>query len=127
MKKRLGLFLVLMLFCLTVLPVAAFAGGPAVSGSLTSSHDGSTVTFNIRAVDEYGQPAANGPLAAKMTVGIEVGTNWQTHKIDMTLVSSDPSTGSYTYTATRPSGYTVGVLEVWFSTMHIGMNVWYTP
>jgi len=127
MKKKLGLLLVMMLLSLTVLPVAAFAGGPAVDFRLTATQSGSTVTLNVEALDEFGQPASNAPLYAKMRVGIEVSGNWQTHYVDMTLVSSNPSTGQYVYQATRPFGYTVGTVEVWFTGFHVGMNVWLTP
>lgn len=128
MKKKLGLLLVMMLLSLTVLPMAAFAGGLAVDFRLSASQSGSTVTFNVEALDEFGQPASNAPLYAKMRVGIPIGNgDWQTHFVDMTLVSSNPSTGQYVFQATRPYGYTVGTVEVAFSSMYVGMNVWLTP
>ncbi|OBR63763.1 hypothetical protein A7K91_17760 [Paenibacillus oryzae] len=127
MKKKLSLILVMVLLSLTVLPVAAFAGGRAVDVGLSASQSGSTVTLNVLARDEFGQPANNAPLYAKMRVGIEINNNWQTHYVDMTLVSSNPSTGLYVYQATRPTGYTVGTVEVWFGDLHLGMNVWLTP
>ena len=129
MKKKLSFLGAVILMCLIVIPVSASALSPTayVGSKYSHSFDGTTLTVQVFAGDVNNQPAASGPTLVQITYGFPTSppTNWVTHTIPMSLVSSSPSTGWYTYTVNPPTGSTVGVIEVKFPNHVIGGNVWY--